>query len=106
MLVSSSAVSGGLARTTSATASRPGMSPHGLPNPCSNWSQPGLVAVDVPGGVGQDHGDDVLLDEGEDVAVGVAADLVEQALLAVVEAADAGDAGDALGKERLGEVEV
>ena len=68
--------------------------------------QPGLVAVDVPGGVGQDHGDDVFLDEGEDVAVAVAADLVQQALLIAVEAADAGDAGDALGKEGLGEVEV
>jgi hypothetical protein len=39
------------------------------------------------------------------VAVAVGPDLVEHALLVAVEAADAGDVGDALGEERLGEVE-
>jgi hypothetical protein len=68
--------------------------------------QAGLVAVDVTGGVGQHHRDDVLLDEGEDVAVAVAADLVQRPLPVVVQAGDAGHAGDALGQERLGEVEV
>src|SRR5207237_10672076 len=48
----------------------------------------------------------VLLDEGEDVAVAVAADLVEHAPLVVVQARDRADAGDPVGEERLGEVEI
>jgi hypothetical protein len=53
-----------------------------------------------------DHRHDVLLDEGEDVAVAVAADLVELALLGLAQASDAADSGDPVGQERLGEVEV
>jgi hypothetical protein len=68
--------------------------------------QPGLVAIDVGAGAVHDQGDDVLLDEGEDVAVAVAPDLVEHPLLVVVEAGDAAHPGDAFGQEGLGEVEV
>ena len=68
--------------------------------------QPGLVAVHVAAGMVNDHGHDVLLDEGEDVAVAVATDLVQHALLVVAQAADGADAGDPVGQERLGEVEV
>ena len=53
-----------------------------------------------------DQRNDVLLDKGEDVAVAVAADLVEHPLLVVTEAADGVCAGDLLGQERLVEVEV
>jgi hypothetical protein len=68
--------------------------------------QPRLVAIDVAAGVVDHHRHDVLLDEGEDVAVAVAADLVQHPLLVVAQTADGADAGDPVGQERLGEVEV
>jgi hypothetical protein len=52
------------------------------------------------------HRHDVLLDEREQVAVAVAADLVEHAPVVVVEAADRFDTGDPFRQEPLGEIEV
>ena len=52
------------------------------------------------------HRHDVFLDEREQVAVAVAADLVEHAPVVVVEAADWFDAGDPFWQEPLREVEV
>jgi hypothetical protein len=67
----------------------------------SRWSTPSSPASAV------DHQrDDVLLDEGKDVAVAVAADLVEDPFLVVAEAADRAGAGYPLGQEWLIEVEV
>jgi hypothetical protein len=68
--------------------------------------QPGLVAVDVGPGPVHDQRDDVLLDEGEDVAIAVAPDLIEHPLIPVGEPADGLDTGDPFGQERLVEVEV
>lgn len=68
--------------------------------------QPGLVAVHVGAGAVDHQRNDVLLDEGEDVAIAVAADLVQHPLLVVAEAAAGAYAGDPLGQERLVEVEV
>jgi hypothetical protein len=68
--------------------------------------QSGLVPIDVNAGVIDDHGNDVFLDEGEDVAVGVAADLVQHALLVLAQARDGAHPSDALREEGLGEVEV
>src|SRR5262249_20356336 len=68
--------------------------------------EPGLVAVDGAASAVDHHRYDVLLDEGEDVAVAVATDLVQETLLVAVEEGEVLDAGDAFRQERSRQVEV
>src|SRR5439155_24908054 len=68
--------------------------------------EPGLVAIHLGASAVHHQRDDVLLDKREDVAIAVAADLVEHALLVLIEAADVVDARDPLGEKPLAEVEV
>jgi len=115
-----------LLRTTRATSSRAGISPHRTPKPFSKSAverrkssvlrlvlgeakerpQPGLVAVDVPLRRLQRLRNDVLLDVREEVAVRIAHDLVELELLAVLQTADLVHSREPVRKEPLGVVEV
>ena len=54
----------------------------------------------------RDSGDDEFLDEGEDVEVSVAHDLVELELLLLVEAVDFVNAAEAVRQEALRQIEV
>jgi hypothetical protein len=63
--------------------------------------QVGLVAVHVAAGMVDDHRNAALLDEREDVAVAVAADLVQRPLLVVVQAADGADTAFRSGRNGL-----
>ena len=65
-----------------------------------------LVAVDVSGRVLEHHRNDELLDEREQVAVRVGADLVQLEFFLIVEAGDVADPGDAIREKRLREVEI
>src|SRR5262245_20107171 len=68
--------------------------------------KPSLVPVHTACRVFENHRDDELFDEREEMAVAVAADLVKQPLFSVVEAGDVTHARDAVGEKGLREVEV
>ena len=69
-------------------------------------SEPGLIAVNVLTCVIQNHGNDEFLNEREDVAVAVAADLVERPLFVLVQASDIIYPGDPIRQEPFGKIEV
>src|SRR5205823_2314511 len=64
------------------------------------------VAVHGRAGLIEHERQDELLDEAEEIEIAVAANLIEQELLARIEGGDAGDARERLGKEGFGEVEL
>ena len=62
---------------------------------------PDLVPIDILQGLLGYGGDDELLHEGEDVAVGVAHDLIHLEFLGVVQTSDIVDAAQPVGQEAL-----
>ena len=87
-----------------ATSSRPGITL--FLRETEQRAQPRLFTVDLSLGLLERLRDDELLDEGEDVAVGIADDLVQLALLVLVETGDLVDTRQLVRQEALRVVEV